>query len=154
MTNQAINWMQLPEVADARQAVLHVLRARRDPRSASGAQRVDRQVQGQVRSRLGQDARRDAGASNQAGRRSRRTPSSPPSREAIKDWDKLTAEEKKLFARQMEVFAGFGEQTDYEIGRLIDAIEEIGQLDNTLIFYIIGDNGASAEGGMNGCSTR
>jgi arylsulfatase len=70
--------------------------------------------------------------------------------EAIKDWDKLTAEEKKLFARQMEVFAGFGEYTDTEIGRLVKAIEDMGQLDNTLIFYIVGDNGASAEGGMNG----
>lgn len=70
--------------------------------------------------------------------------------EAIKDWDKLTAEEKKLFSRQMEVFAGFGEYTDTEIGRLVKAIEDMGQLDNTLIFYIVGDNGASAEGGMNG----
>ena len=73
-----------------------------------------------------------------------------PKPEAIKDWDKLTADEKKLFARQMEVFAGFGEYTDTEIGRLVKAIEEMGQLDNTLIFYIVGDNGASAEGGMNG----
>jgi arylsulfatase len=70
--------------------------------------------------------------------------------EAIKDWDKLTADEKKLFARQMEVYAGFGEYTDTEIGRLVKAIEDMGQLDNTLIFYIVGDNGASAEGGMNG----
>ena len=50
----------------------------------------------------------------------------------------------------MEVFAGFGEYADTEIGRLISAIDELGQLDNTLVFYIIGDNGASAEGGMNG----
>ena len=70
--------------------------------------------------------------------------------EAIKDWDKLTADEQKLFARQMEVFAGFGEYCDYEIGRLFDAIGEVGQLDNTLIFYFLGDNGTSAEGGMNG----
>ncbi len=73
-----------------------------------------------------------------------------PKPEAIKDWDKLSADEKKLFARQMEVYAAFGEQTDFEIGRLIDGIEATGQLDNTLIFYIIGDNGTSAEGGMNG----
>jgi len=73
-----------------------------------------------------------------------------PKPEAIKDWDKLTRDEKKLFARQMEVFAGFGEYTDHEIGRLIQAVEETGQLDNTLVFYIVGDNGASAEGGMNG----
>lgn len=70
--------------------------------------------------------------------------------EAIKDWDKLTADEQKLFARQMEVYAGFGEYCDYEIGRLFDAIGETGQLDNTLIIYILGDNGTSAEGGMSG----
>ena len=73
-----------------------------------------------------------------------------PKPEAIKDWDKLSADEKKLFARQMEVFAGYGEYADFEIGRLIQAIEDLGQLDNTLIFYEVGDNGASAEGTMNG----
>jgi arylsulfatase len=73
-----------------------------------------------------------------------------PKPEAIKDWDKLTADEKKLFSRQMEVFAGFGEYTDTEIGRLVDAIGDMGQLENTLVFYIVGDNGASAEGGMAG----
>jgi arylsulfatase A-like enzyme len=73
-----------------------------------------------------------------------------PKPEAIKDWETLSADEKKLFARQMEVFAGFGEYTDHEIGRLIQSIEDLGQLDNTLIFYEVGDNGASAEGTMNG----
>ena len=73
-----------------------------------------------------------------------------PKPEAIKDWDKLSADEKKLFARQMETFAAFAEHTDHEIGRLISAIEEMGELDNTLIFYIAGDNGTSAEGGANG----
>ena len=70
--------------------------------------------------------------------------------EAIVDWATLTPDEKKLFARQMEVFAGFGEFADEEVGRLIQAVEETGELDNTLIFYIVGDNGASAEGGMIG----
>jgi arylsulfatase len=73
-----------------------------------------------------------------------------PKPPAIKDWDKLSADEKKLFARQMEVFAGFAEYTDTEVGRVIDAIADMGQLDNTLVFYILGDNGASAEGGMVG----
>jgi arylsulfatase len=73
-----------------------------------------------------------------------------PKPAAIKDWAALSADEKKLFARQMEVFAGFGEYADTEIGRLIQAIEATGQLGNTLIFYIVGDNGASAEGGMSG----
>jgi arylsulfatase A-like enzyme len=73
-----------------------------------------------------------------------------PKPEAIKDWDTLSADEKKLFTRQMEVFAAYGEYADTEIGRLVNAIGEMGQLDNTVIFYIVGDNGASAEGGMSG----
>ena len=73
-----------------------------------------------------------------------------PKPEAIKDWDKLSAEEKKLFTRQMEVYAGFAEFTDTEIGRLVAALKEVGQYENTLVFYILGDNGSSAEGGMNG----
>lgn len=70
--------------------------------------------------------------------------------EEIKDWSALSDDERKLFARQAEVFAGFLEQTDHEIGRLVDAIDEIGELDNTIIFYIAGDNGTSAEGGFVG----
>jgi len=73
-----------------------------------------------------------------------------PKPKDIKDWDKLSVDEKKLFARQMEVYAGFAEQTDYESGRLISAIKDLGVLDNTLIIFIAGDNGASAEGQMNG----
>ena len=73
-----------------------------------------------------------------------------PKPEAIKDWNTLTPDEKKLFTRQMEIFAGFGEYADTEIGRLVDAIRDMDQLDNTLVFYIVGDNGTSAEGGMNG----
>jgi arylsulfatase len=68
----------------------------------------------------------------------------------IKDWANLSADEKKLFARQAEVFAAFLDMTDHETGRVIQAIEDMGELDNTLIFYIAGDNGTSAEGGMNG----
>lgn len=68
----------------------------------------------------------------------------------IKDWDKLSADEKKLFTRQMEVYAAFAEQTDHEAGRLISCIKDLGIMDNTVIVYIAGDNGASAEGQMNG----
>ncbi|MBK6427000.1 MAG: arylsulfatase [Blastocatellia bacterium] len=73
-----------------------------------------------------------------------------PKHKDIKDWATLSADEKKLFTRQMETYAGFAEHTDNEIGRLYSAIEEIGQVDNTLFIYIVGDNGASAEGQMNG----
>jgi len=68
----------------------------------------------------------------------------------IEDWDKLSQDQQKLFARQMEVFAGFASHTDHEIGRLVQGIEDMGELDNTLIIYVVGDNGASAEGGMLG----
>jgi arylsulfatase len=74
----------------------------------------------------------------------------PPKARDIKDWDQLTADERKLFTRQAEVFAGFVEQTDHEIGRLVSAIEDMGELDNTLFIYIAGDNGTSAEGGTVG----
>jgi arylsulfatase len=74
----------------------------------------------------------------------------PAKARGIKDWNALTANEKKLFTRQAEVFAGFVEQTDYEIGRLVTAIEDIGEMDNTLFIYIAGDNGTSGEGGFAG----
>ncbi|MET4418283.1 arylsulfatase A-like enzyme [Bradyrhizobium sp. RT3a] len=61
-------------------------------------------------------------------------------------WETLTADEKKLFARQAEVFAAYAAYTDYEIGRVIQAVKDMGKLDNTLIIYIVGDNGTSAEG--------
>jgi arylsulfatase A-like enzyme len=73
-----------------------------------------------------------------------------PKPDAIKDWDALSADEKRLFERQMEVFAGFAEHTDHEVGRLVSALEARGELDNTVFVYIVGDNGSSAEGGMIG----
>ena len=68
----------------------------------------------------------------------------------LKAWDALPAEQRRLFARQAEVFAGFLEHTDHEIGRFKQALEDIGVLDNTLFIYIAGDNGTSAEGGFVG----
>jgi len=65
-------------------------------------------------------------------------------------WETLSADEKKLFARQAEVFAGYTAYTDYEIGRVIRAVEDMGKLDNTLIIYICGDNGTSPEGSLLG----
>ncbi len=70
--------------------------------------------------------------------------------EQIPAWDSLTPDQKRLFARQMETFAGFAAHTDHEIGRLVKALEDNGELDNTLFFYIVGDNGSSAEGGPDG----
>jgi arylsulfatase len=68
----------------------------------------------------------------------------------IEDWADLLPTEQKLFARQAEVFSAYVDMVDVEIGRLVKAVEDIGELDNTLIFYIAGDNGTSAEGGLSG----
>jgi arylsulfatase len=70
--------------------------------------------------------------------------------EEIRAWESLSADHRKLFARQMETYAGFLEHTDLEVGRLVTALEDLGELDNTLFFYIVGDNGASGEGGPDG----
>jgi arylsulfatase A-like enzyme len=69
---------------------------------------------------------------------------------AIAKWDTLSADAKKVLSRQMEVYAGYTEHTDREIGRLIEAVEDLGELDNTLVIYIAGDNGGTAIGGLNG----
>jgi len=68
----------------------------------------------------------------------------------LPEWDSLGWEEKKLFTRQVDVYAAYLAYTDHEIGRVIQAVEDMGKLDNTLIIYISGDNGASAEGTLNG----
>lgn len=68
----------------------------------------------------------------------------------LKRWDKLSADEQKLFIRQANVYAAYLAYADHEIGRVLDKIEQMGKLDNTLIIYISGDNGASAEGSLNG----
>jgi arylsulfatase len=65
-------------------------------------------------------------------------------------WDEMPADLKPVLARQMEIYAGFLEHTDYHVGRLIDALADLEILDDTLIYYIIGDNGASAEGTLQG----
>jgi arylsulfatase len=69
----------------------------------------------------------------------------------IPAWDDMPDELKPALARQMEVFAGFLEHTDHHVGRLVDALDDLGVLEDTLVYYILGDNGASAEGTPNGC---
>ncbi|MEN6307568.1 MAG: arylsulfatase [Anaerohalosphaeraceae bacterium] len=73
-----------------------------------------------------------------------------PRPEEIPAWDKMPEEMKPVLRRQMEVYAGFMEYTDYHVGRVVEMLEKLEILDNTLIYYIIGDNGASAEGTLNG----
>ncbi len=73
-----------------------------------------------------------------------------PRPEQIPAWDSLTADQRRLYARMMEVFAGFTAHTDHEIGRVVDLLKESGEYENTLVVYSVGDNGASGEGGANG----
>lgn len=65
-------------------------------------------------------------------------------------WDGLNDDQKRLYARMMEVFAGYGAQVDAAMGRVIDAVKALPDADNTIIIYIAGDNGSSAEGGLEG----
>jgi arylsulfatase len=74
----------------------------------------------------------------------------PWPKDLLKEWDQCTDEEKKLFIRQVEVFAAYWAYSDHEIGRVIQQVEDMGKLDNTLIIYIAGDNGCSAEGSLVG----
>ncbi len=73
-----------------------------------------------------------------------------PRPDALPAWESLSENERKLYARQMEVYAGFQENTDWNVGRLLDAIEHMGELDDTLVIYVFGDNGASMEGSITG----
>ena len=74
--------------------------------------------------------------------------------ESLAAWDSLNADQKRLYARMMEVFAGFGAQIDFEMGRVLDAVAALPDADNTLIIYILGDNGSSAEGGLDGIANE
>ena len=69
---------------------------------------------------------------------------------SIPSWDSRSADEKKVYTRLMENYAGYMEYTDHQVGRLIDSLAASGELDNTLVMYVVGDNGASAEGGLEG----
>ncbi len=73
-----------------------------------------------------------------------------PRPKEIPAWDSFSPEEQRVLARQMENFADFHEHADYEVGRLVSALEEMGEFENTIFIYILGDNGSSAEGGLRG----
>ena len=74
--------------------------------------------------------------------------------EQISSWDSLSADQKRVYARMMEVYAGSLSYADFQIGRLLEAVEQSGQLDNTLVIFIMGDNGASAEGTLQGTTNE
>ena len=120
-------------------------------------QGMDRQVPRQVRHGLGEAARGHLRQPEAA----RRDPAGDPThavagwsgrlrRRKLPRWDSLSLIQKKLYAREAEVFAGYTAYTDHEIGRVIQEVQDEGKLDNTLIIYIVGDNGTSAEGTLEG----
>ena len=74
----------------------------------------------------------------------------PPRNDGFPTWDSLTETERQLYARQMETYAGYSENADWNVGRVLDAIEEMGELENTVVIWIWGDNGASMEGTLTG----
>ncbi len=148
-----------------RQAVVLLRLPGRRTRAAPRLQGMGRPLRGQVRhglralprDRAGEpeEARhRPAGHRTVAGQPVSRTSRGPTAsrgraQDTVRPWDSLNDEEKRLFCRMAEVFAGFLSYTDAQIGRILDYLEESGQLDNTII-VVISDNGASGEGGPNG----
>ena len=138
----------------ARPAVLRLLRARHRARAASRAEGMDRQIQGpfdQGWDKVREEtlARQKAmGVDPRRARSSRRGPKEIPA------WDSLSADQKRLYARMMEVYAAALAHADYHIGRVLDSIAESGELDNTLVIFIQGDNGASAEGTLQGTTNE
>ena len=138
------------EGADARQAVLRLLRARAPPtrrttcpRSGPTSTRASSTTAG-TRSASARSPARRSWASSPP------TPSSPPATPRSRPGTTCPTSSSRCSPAQMEVYAGFLEHTDHHVGRVIDAIEDLGILDDTIIYYIIGDNGASAEGTLNG----
>ena len=148
MTDKTIEWLHGVRAQDATSRGSSTTRPVRSC-AAPGPTEWARQVQGQVRQGMGRlreqtfERQKKLGV-DPAGRRADPRPDMFPA------WDSSTTTTKKLSARQMEVYAGFQENADYNVGRVLDAVDEMGELDNTLIIYIWGDNGASMEGTTTG----
>ena len=140
-----------PERGRTRQAVLRLLRARRHPFAAPAEAGMDRdKFKGKFD--MGWEKLREQIFANQKrlGVIPAEHPAHPVAGSTLPKWDSLSLMQKKLYAREAEVFAGYAAYTDHEIGRVIQAVEDMGKLDNTLIIYISGDNGTSAEGTLEG----
>ena len=146
MADDAINYLREVDAAAAGQAVLHLLRARRHPRAAPADPGMDRQVQGQVRHGLERHARRDLRQPEAARRDPGEHQADPLAGRPAEVGHARAPTSKKMFARQAEVFAAYVAYADHEIGRVIDEVRRQGKLENTLVIYIEGDNGTSAEG--------
>ena len=146
MADEAIKYMQQPERGGTRQAVLRLLCARRHPLAAPADARSG-STSSRASSTWAGIALREQIFANQ--KRLGVIPANTqltPWPDDLPKWESLSLVQKKLYARQAEVFAAYAAYTDHEIGRVIQAVEDMGKLDNTLIIYISGDNGTSAGG--------
>ena len=150
MTNQAIQWIRSQQSLTPGQAVLHLLRHRRDACAAPRAEGVDRQVQGQVRRRLGQVSRGDLRAAEEAGHRPAERQAGAQARRH-QGLGHADAPTRSGCSRARWKSSPPSPRTPTtRSAASCKAIEDMGELDNTLILYEVGDNGASAEGGMIG----
>ena len=138
------------EVPHSRQALLRLLRRAGHARPGAGARRRGETSTRASSIRAGTSTARRSWRARRSSASSRPTPSSRPKPDIVPDWDTLSADEKKVCIRYQEVFAAFAELTDYEIGRVMQAVDDMGAMDNTLIIYVTGDNGASPNGGRLG----
>ena len=150
MTDRAIEWIGQQKALMGDKPFFVYFAPGATPCAPPGPAGVVGQVQGPVRRRLGCSAlahlRAPEGARRHPG--GCRTDHRPAE---IPAWDDVADDLKPVLARQMEVYAGFMEHTDHHVGRLIDSLADLGILDDTLIYTIVGDNGASAEGTLQGC---
>ena len=147
LADDAIDWLRRHKAFQPDKPFFMYWAQRRRPRPAPHHEGVGRQVQGQVRRRLGQVPRaRLRSAPRHKGWIPARRREHAAARPTWPSWDSIPEAEKPFQRRLMEVYAGFAEHADHEVGRLVDEIEQLGYGDNTLIFYIWGDNGSSAEG--------
>ena len=171
LSDKAIQFIQDAKVIDPDKPFFMYFAPAGRPRPAPGAAGVGRPVQGRLRRGLRGDPRRASWRARSSSGCCPRAPSCPPINphgepgrtgpdgqpwpllDTVRPWDSLSDDEKRLFVRMAEVFAGYISYYDDRLGRVLDYLEESGELDNTII-VVVSDNGASGEGGPNGTLQR
>ena len=153
MTDRAIGWVS-QQKALMPDKPFFVTSRRRRPRSRTTCRRSGPTSTRAASPRAGTSCARRRSRGRRSWASSRRTPSSRSATRRFRRGTSMPAQMKPVLERQMEVYAGFLEHTDHHVGRLVDALENLGVLENTLVYDIFGDNGASAEGTHTAPSTR
>ena len=150
MTDKAMAWVSQQKAPALDNLFFVYFCAGRDACPPPCAQGLGRQGQGQIRSGLGTSCARETLARRKALGVIPQDAQLTARHAEIPSWDEMPEALKPVLRRQMEVYAGFMEYTDHHVGRLLDGLKKLGISDDTLVYYIIGDNGASAEGTING----